>query len=124
MKIILLEAHFGGRITRKLEKTAGCSFHNIFFLKLILKLTFITFIMRHTHFPVIVNLLLIGDIWQLNDSCRAWDYCNLGFICGHIFPTIVRALFGASFRLCVAYWQRNYYVCSAVETNATGRGKP
>ena len=43
-----------------------------------------------------LNLLIIGDIWELSDRCLVADYYHFSYFCGRTFPSIVKALVGAS----------------------------
>lgn len=61
-----------------------------------------------------LNMLLIGDVWELSDRCLVADYYHFGFFCGRTFPSIVKALVGASVWLCVAFLQKDYYICGEV----------
>ena len=67
--------------------------------------------------PVIiffVNLMLIGDIWNLSDRCLVCDYYRRGYFCGHTIPNIVKAMVGASVWLTLAFFRKDYYVCGEV----------
>ena len=61
-----------------------------------------------------LNLLIIGDIWELSDRCLVADYYHFSYFCGRTFPSIVKALVRASVWLCVAFLRKDYYVCGEV----------
>ena len=61
-----------------------------------------------------LNLLIIGDIWELSDRYLVADYYHFSYFCGRTFPSIVKALVRASVWLCVAFLQKDYYVCGEV----------
>ena len=42
------------------------------------------------------------------------DYYHFSYFCGRTFPSIVKALVGASVWLCVAFLRKCYYVCGEV----------